>query len=138
MLKRMLFAMLPLTLLAVSVQADDAELTVDVASITDADVEVLDVNLNVDVDQLAADAGNDTSDDAVEACFRRCGYHGRGWGYGCRSYNYGGWNSCYSNYGCYNSYCSPCYNYPSYYCSRPVYQCGYGYSTMYSGYWGCY
>lgn len=134
MFKRMVFAILPLTLLTASVQADEAELTVDVASITDADVEVLDLNLSVDVDQLAADAGKDMSDDAVEACFRRCGYYGRGWGYGCRSYNYGCWNSCYSAYGCYNGCCS----YPSYYCSRPVYQCGYGYSPIYSGYWGCY
>ncbi len=141
MLKRMLFAMLPLTLLLTSVKADDAELTIDVASIADADVEVLDTNFDVDVDQLTADAGSDKSADAVEACFRSCGYYGGG--YGCRSYNYGSWNSCYSNYGCYNSCYSPCYSYsscysyPSYYCVRPVcqYTCV---SSPICNYWGCY
>lgn len=142
MFKRVVFAMLPLTLMVATVHAEDSELTVDVASITDADVEVLDVGLNVDVDQLTADAGSDKSDDAVEACFRRCGYYGGGWGRGCYSYNYNNWNSGYSNFGCYgNSFggCySPCYSYPSYYCVRPAYQYSCVSSPIYSGYWGCY
>jgi len=134
MLKRILFAMLPLTLLVASVKADDAELTVDAASITDAGVDVVEADLNVDVDQLAADAGTEKSTDAVEACFRSCGYHGGGWNYGCNNYSYGGWNSCHSNYGCYQ----PCYSYPSYYCVRPVYQYNYVCAPVYNSYWGCF
>ena len=120
MLKKILFAIAPLCLLASGAFASDnlldevASLNAD--SINTAEIAIEDINLDLDVDALAADTDN--GEDAIEACFRRF--------YGC--YNYG----CY-NYGCYNYY-RPCYSY--YYCYRPVYT--YCYTPCYYHYWGCY
>lgn len=138
MFKSLMFAVVPMMMFACSVKADDAiassdaELTIDVASISDASVEIVEAGLDVDVEQLAADAGKGEKTDAVEACFRRCGYSSHGWG----GYN-NCWNSCYSscyhNYSCYQPY----YSYTSYVCARPVY-----YTTAICQpichYWGCY
>lgn len=130
MLKRILFAVLPLTMFAACVQADDSELSIDVASISDAGVETVEPMLDADVDQLTDNAGSEASGDAVEACFRSFGYRCGGWGYG------GCYNSCYSSsyWSCYR----PCYSYPTYYCVRPVYQYSYTCAPVYNCYWGCY
>lgn len=129
MLKRFLMAIVPVTMLAAAVHADDNELVINAASIADADVEIVESALDIDVDQLTADAGSEQSTDAVEACFRRFGYRCGGWG-GYRSYcNYG-----YSSWGCYRPY----YSVGSYYCARPLYHCGYVAAPIYNYYWGCY
>lgn len=125
MLKNLMLALVPLTLLASSAKADD-ELTVDVASITDADVSIVETDLDIDVDQLSADAGvAEQNDDAIEACFRRFGYRYRGWG-GC-------YRGCY-NY-CYN-HCRPLYSYRTICYAPPVYRCVV--TPIYHYYWGCY
>ena len=126
MLKRFVLALMPLTLLASAVNADD--LSIDVASITDADVEIVDTDLDIDVDALSADAGEE-SDDAIEACFRRFGYRGRSWGCGYR-------NSCFNSYyhGCHN-YCRPFYSYRTITYCPPVYRCVV--TPIYHYYWGC-
>ena len=118
MLKNVMLALLPLTMLASSVKADD-DLNIDVASIADADVSIVDADLDIDVDQLTADAGTEDGDDAIEACFRRFGYRG-----------YRG----YHNYGCYN-YCRPLYSYRTICYAPPVYRCVV--TPIYHYYWGC-
>jgi hypothetical protein len=138
MFKKLMMAVVPMLLAACSVQADDvvtdtgAGISIDVASISDASVEIVEAGLDVDVDQLASEAGKSEKTDAVEACFRRCGYHSCGWGGG-----YGGWNSCYSS--CYNNYScyQPYYSYTSYCCVRPVYYTTCVCQPLYQ-YWGCY
>jgi hypothetical protein len=127
MMKRMILALVPLALLATTVRADDDLFNMNAASISDASIEIEEASLDdLDVDQLAADADGEGSEDAIEACFRRFGYgYGRGFGYG---YGYG--------YGhCYRPVYR--YHYPSYYCYRPVYRCVYP-VTVYRHYWGCY
>ena len=125
MLKKLVLALMPLTLLATNVMADDNELHIDVASIADADVNVVEADLNIDVDQLSADAGTEKSENAIEACFRNYGYHCGGWG----GYGYNCWNSC--SYHSYYSYRPICY-------APPVYRCVYAVAPVYSYYWGCY
>ncbi|MEQ9410647.1 MAG: hypothetical protein RIK87_23120 [Fuerstiella sp.] len=125
MMKNLMLALVPLTLLASSVKADD-ELNIDVTSITDADVEIVEANLDIDVDQLSADAGTQDSEQAIEACFRRFGYSCRRWGCGYR-------NSCYNH--CFN-YCRPLYSYRSICCAPPVYRCVV--TPIYHYYWGCF
>ena len=126
MLKKLVLALMPLTLLASSVKADD-DLTIDIASITDANVEIVTGDLDIDVDTLSADAGGD-GDQAIEACFRRFGYNRRSWGCGYH-------NSFYR--GCYNSYkyCRPLYSYRTICYSPPVYRCVV--TPIYHYYWGC-
>lgn len=123
MLKRIFLALVPLAMISNCVKADD-DLTIDVSTIADAEVEIVEADLDIDMDALSADAGEDAGEDAVEACFRRFGYRYRGWGGG-----YRGWGGCYNT--CY-SYCRPLYSYS--YC-RPVYHtiC----RPVYSYYWGC-
>jgi hypothetical protein len=128
-------AVVPMTLLMAGVRADDAELTIDVASITDADAAVVEAGTDVDVEQLTADAGKEQglesgkAENAIEACFRSFGYGGGYRGY----HNWGGcYNSCYSSYSCYQ----PCYS--SFYYVRPVYHCAYVAAPICSYYWGCY
>ena len=139
MLKKILTATLPLPLLLLTaVSANDTELDIDVASITDADVEVVETDFTADVDQLTADAGNEPATDAVEACFRRFGYRHGGWHHGHYGHRYyggggGGWNSCYSNW----NYGTPYYGYSSC-CVQPVYQYSCVSVPTYSCYWGCY
>lgn len=130
MLRRIMLSVLPLTLIATSVHADDNELSIDVAAISDASAELVEPSLDVDVDQLAADAGTSKSADAVETCFRNFGYRHGGWG--CSR----GWSSCYSTsyWNCYR----PCYSYPTYYCVSPTYQYSYTCAPVYNCYWGCY
>lgn len=138
MFKKMMMAVVPMLLAACSVQADDfasdtgASIEIDVASISDASVEIVGAGLDVDVDQLAANAGKAEKTDAVEACFRRCGYQSCGWGG-----NYGCWNSCYNN--CYSNYScyQPYYSYTSYCCVRPVYYTTTVCQPLYQ-HWGCY
>lgn len=129
MLKRILFAIVPLTMLAAGVRADDTDLTIDQASITDAAAEITEASVEVDVDQLASDAGTaGKAADAIEACFRSCGYYG----------GYSNWNCGYSNWNCgYTSYCyQPCYS--TFYYTRPVYHCAYAVAPICQYYWGCY
>ena len=138
MFKKLMMAVVPMLLAACSVQADDlvnddgAGISIDVASISDASVEIVEAGLDVDVDQLAANAGKAEKTDAVEACFRRCGYQSCGWGG-----NYGCWNSCYNN--CYSNYScyQPYYSYTSYCCVRPVYYTTTVCQPLYQ-HWGCY
>ena len=120
MLKKVIFAMAPMVLMVSTLSAD--EFNLDLASINDAKIEIEDVNLdNLDVEQLASEAGED-SEDAIEACFRRFGY-GYRCGYGFNYYR-----------GCYN-YCYPTY----YYCYRPVYHYyTYRVVPVLRHYWGCY
>ena len=145
MFKKLMFAVVPMLVLSATTFADDA-LTLDASTIAVADANIVEAGLDIDVDQLAADAGKETKTDAIEACFRRCGYSSHGWG---------GYNSCYgSSYGswqspCYTSYCQPYYSYTSYSCAQPVYYspCAYQpvcqpvYQTVcrpVCHYWGCY
>ncbi|MEZ6125869.1 MAG: hypothetical protein R3C49_22305 [Planctomycetaceae bacterium] len=135
MLKKIVLALVPLTLLA-TVKADD-ELTVDIASISDANVEIVENDLNIDVDALAADAdkSDDSQETALEACFRRIGYNCGGWGYG--SYHNSCYSSCYNNYyGCYSGYCQPLYSYHTVTYCPPVYRTVL--TPVYTYYWGCY
>ena len=142
MFKKLMFAVVPVLMLAGITVADDAALTIDAATIADADVNIVDDALDIDVDQLASDAGSEKKTDAIEACFRSCGYSNHGWGGGYNSCYGSYYGSCYSNYGCYQPY----YSYSSYCCARPVYytsyccQPTYSYSCqpVYSSYWGCY
>lgn len=133
MFKKLMFAVVPMLMLAGTTFADDdAALTIDASTIAVADANVVDTDLNVDVDQLAADAGKENSTDAIEACFRRCGYSNYGWG-GCYNSCY---NSCYGH--CYNSCYQPYYSYTSYCCARPVYYTAHICQPIYQYYWGCY
>ena len=142
MFKKLMMAVVPMLMAACSVQADDvtsdtgASIEIDVASISDASVEIVEAGLDVDVDQLAANAGKAEKTDAVEACFRRCGYQSCGWGgnYGCWNSCYNNcYNNCYSNYSCYQPY----YSHTSYCCVRPVYYATTVCQPLYP-HWGCY
>lgn len=123
MIKKLFLALLPLTMLTMNAKAED--MSIDLNTISDASVQLIEADLDIDVDELSEQV--EESDDAIEACFRRFGYRHRGWGYG---YNYGG---CFHR--CYNVY-RPMYTYRTIsYCApvmthicRPVYNC----------YWGCY
>ncbi|TWT34344.1 hypothetical protein [Blastopirellula retiformator] len=123
MLKKVMFAIVPVFLFTVALRADDS-LGIDLANIQDADVSIVDEGFDVDVDKLAADAGAESEDQAIEACFRSFGYRS----YGYRGYGYG-----YRSYGCYNY----CYR-PYYSCYRPVYYSPVCYNPCYTSYWGCY
>lgn len=126
MFKKFALALMPFTLLA-SVNADD--LQIDVASIADADVEIVENDLDINVDALASEAGEDSQEDAVEACFRRFGYNYRGWGHGFHNSCFGGYyNSCYN-------YCQPLYSYRTICYSPPVYRVIA--TPIYHYYWGC-
>ena len=121
MLKKMVFAMVPVMLLATVAMAEDDLLSdLDVNSIQDAEISIDEAAFDIDVDKLAENADGD---EAIEACFRRFGYSGFGHRY---------WGGCY-NY-CYR----PCFNvcYRTYYCYRPVvyHTC----APIYRLYWGCY
>lgn len=135
MLKKFLFAVAPMMLVASSVMADDNALLAKVASMdlngaqnAAADFQQADDNLGqADVDALLGD-DDASGEDAIAACFRRIGF-----GYGYRRYcgyrSYYGYGYGYG-YGCYRPYrsCySPCYSY-----YRPV--C---YTPIYNSYWGC-
>lgn len=128
MFKKLSLMVVALVLMAGSAMAADvlSAADLDVASISDADNTVVEANLDVDVDTLAAKT-SDKGEQAVEACFRRFGGYG-GYG-GCYNYCY---SSCY--YPCY-SYCyQPCYY--TYYVYRPVCYTSYCHYPLYN--WGCY
>ena len=126
MLKRFLFAVAPMMLVAGSVMADDsllskvASMDLDENKIAAVDVDDLG---QADVDALLGDDEAD-GEEAIAACFRR-----NGWGYGYRSH----YRSCYRpTYRSYNF----CHSYfPRTYCYTPVsYSC---YTPVYRSYWGC-
>ena len=125
MLKKMLFALVPMMLIAVTVRAEDNLLAdISASDVQDAAISIEEPGLDADVDALLADADSASSDDeAVEACFRSFGY--RSYGYGC-GYGYG--DSCYRP--CY----TPCYS--TYYVYRPVTYYHYC-APVYTSYWGC-
>ena len=127
MIKKMIFAVVPMILLATVAMAEDSLLKgLDLGDIQDADISIDAASLDVDFDKLA---DNVDGDEAIEACFRSFGYCG--YNYGC-GYGYG------YNYGCYNyNYCyRPCYT--TYYCYRPVVYYTPCYTPCYTSYWGCY
>ena len=115
---------MPLTLVA-SANADEA-LDIDLSSIADADIEIVENTLDLDVDALAADAGEEAEENAIEACFRRINYRSRSWG--CGHY----YNSCYNH--CYN-YCRPLYSYRAITYCPPV--CRVICTPVSSYSWGC-
>lgn len=128
LLRNLVFAIVPAMVLACTARADDNDLmselaNVDSLAIADADINVEDFDLgDLDVDQLTSAAGQD-DDQAVEACFRRIGYH---------SYS--------RHY--YPSYSHHHY-YPTYTYYRPLYHHHTYYTTYYTpvyhhSYWGCY
>jgi hypothetical protein len=129
MLKKMLFALVPMMLIAVTVRAEDnllADLSVN--DIQDAAIAIEEPGLDADVDGMLAEADSATGDEAVEACFRSFGYrsYGHGCGYG---YGYG-----HSYHHCYSPCYQPCYS--SYYVYRPVTYYHYC-APVYTSYWGC-
>jgi hypothetical protein len=139
MFKKLMFAVMPMMMVAGSAVADDnaTDLTIDASMITVADANIVEFGIDVDVDQLTVDAGQDKKVDAIEACFRQCGYSNYGWGghhscYGSYQSCYGGYNSCYTP--CYQPY----YSYTSYCVARPVCYSSCVYQPAYSSYWGCY
>ena len=130
MLKKITLVMFSVFMLAASSAMANDDLLNELASgkgqnIADASVEVEDFNLDIDVDELAANADGEEAD-AVEACFRRFGYRsygGYGYGYGYRCFR--------PVYNCYSYYrpmlCQPIYHSYHTYCAPVV-----------SHYWGCY
>jgi opacity protein-like surface antigen len=137
MFKSILLTLASLALLATTAVADDVLDDVaglQVASISDAQISIDDPTAGINVDSLDQQAGSEKGEQAIEACFRRFGYGGHGYGGGYCGYNYG----CYgSHYGCY----SPCYSYNHCYYQpvvsyRPVYYTTHHYQTF--SYWGCY
>jgi len=135
MFKRILFAVAPMMLVAGSVMANDdllssiTKLDLNGAAATSAQDDQVDPLGQADVEDLLSDGEEQSTEEAVAACFRRIGY---GYGYG-----YRGYRSC-GYYG-YRSWCSPVYrtyySYPALSCYRP---CTYSYYTpVYTSYWGC-
>jgi hypothetical protein len=126
MLRKLLFAIVPMVLAVSTVSADET-IDLNLSNINDAAIEIEDVSLDgLDVDALADKADGEGSDEAIEACFRRFGYRHRG-------YRYGGYG--YSSYRPYYSY-RQCY--PTYYCYRPVHYYSYPVVSYHRNYWGCY
>ena len=120
MLKKLVLAVVPMMFVAaVAVAEDDFLADLDVSNIQDADISIEEATFDVDFDDLANNAGEET--EAIEACFRRFGY-GYGFGYG---YRWGGYG--YRWGGCYRPYFYGCY--------RPVYH--HCYYPVYRNYWGC-
>lgn len=131
MFKKMLFAVVPMLMVASSVMADDDLLTaiasLDADKVAVAAVDDADKLGQADVDALLGDDDAD-GEEAVAACFRRFG-HGCGYG----SYSYRSYYNCYSP--CY-SYGYSCYTPVTYSYYTPVtYSC---YTPCYTSYWGCF
>ena len=133
-LKNFALAFVSMFVVAGAAKADDLmdDLAgMDLATINDSAASVEEFDLDsLDVDQLAAEAGDET--DAIETCFRRFGYRrggwggwGRGWG-GCYGYGYRSFHSCYS------------YHRPVYHCYRPVIRTCYTHCAPVISYWGCF
>ena len=120
MLKKIVFAVLPMTLFAVSGKADDG-LSIDASTIQDVNASLVENEIDIDSDALSKEvesAGVD-EEEALEACFRRFGYRRFGWGFG----------------QCYRPYYRTCFTYRPYYHCAPVYRCM---TPIYRYYWGCY
>ncbi len=128
MLKKILFAVAPMVLVAGSVFADDTLLTsiakLEAPTSAQASADPADAYGKADVDALLGD-DEMGGEEAVAACFRRIGYYRHGCYRRCY-YGYRGWNR-----PCYRTY----YSYPAIQCYRPVYHryC----APIYTGYWGC-
>lgn len=122
MIRKFVLALMPLTLVASANAQDD----IDLSSIVDADVEIVENAFDIDVDGLTADAGEESDSDAIEACFRRIRYSCRSWGH--RPF----YRSCYNH--CHN-YCRPLYTYRTITYCPPVYRCIA--TPVYTYYWGC-
>ncbi len=142
MIKKILFALAPVMLLACSVHADDDLLTaiakMDAGNDSATQLASSDDKLGqADIDSLLGD-GEEAGGDAIAACFRRFSGHG---GYGHRYGSYGGYggyghhsyyrgySSCYPSYPSYSSCYTPIYTFPA-----PSYTC---YTPCYTSYWGC-
>jgi hypothetical protein len=133
MLKRILFAVIPMVLAVGTVSADDNLLS-KLADMNDNGT--IESSLGVDesdfgkadVDALLGD-DEASDDDAIAACFRRIGY---GYNYRPVRYSYG-YNYGYNyGYSCYR----PVYRtYTYHHVYRPVYHC---YTPIYTSYWGCF
>lgn len=134
MLKKFMFAMIPMVMLAGSAVGDDDLLSkigsIDVDSIGNASAEVQEFDLgDVDVDGLL-DNENEESDEAIAACFRRIGYgYGRSFGRSHYRYSYNWHRPRYTNH-----YSYSCYR--PLYCYQPVHYSTY--TPVYTSYWGCY
>ena len=130
MLKKFMFAMVPMIMLAGSAVGEDDLLAkvanMDADAIGNASAEVQEFDLgDVDVDGLL-DEGDGEEEDAIAACFRRIRY---GYGFGHRHYSYNWHRPVYTSHYTY-SYYRPLY------CYQPV---RYTYYTpIYTNYWGCY
>lgn len=124
MLKKLILAVMPLTLVA-SANAED-DLAIDLSSISDADIAIVESGLDIDISELTTGDSNESESDAIEACFRRFRYNCRSWGYG------GHYGHCYQH--CYN-YCRPLYSYKTITYCPPVYRCIA--APVYTYYWGC-
>ena len=131
MLKKILFAVAPMMLMASSVMADDDLLSkvasMDLSGASNASVAAVassDDLGQADVDALMGDT-EQSGEEAVAASFRRFGHGYRSYGH---RYHYG-----YRNYGWGNhySYYRP---YRHHYYTPVVYSC---YTPVYSSYWGC-
>jgi len=131
MLKKFVFALIPMIMLAGTAMGEDDLLVkiggLDVNSIGAASVDIEDFDLgNVDVDGLV-DAESGEGEDAIAACFRRIGY---GSGFGHRGgYGYGWHRPIYTHHYSYN-FCQPLY------CYQPVHYTRF--TPIYTNYWGCY
>ena len=136
MFKKLLFAVVPMLMVATNVFAED-DILADVANlksdaINDAKISIEAGVGALDFDALAKDAGKDKIGDAIEARSR-----GGGGGYGSYGYSNYGYGGYYNSYSYYPSYYSYGYSPYSYY--RPI---AYSYPVysypVYSYYWGCY
>ena len=134
MLKKILFAVAPMMLVATTVMADD-DLMSKIAKMDTTDVkeniaavEEADDLGQADVDALLGDTDDESAEDAVAACFRRYGGGYSSSSY--RTYNYG-----YTyNFG-YTTHYTPVYSYyPTYHYTPVTYH---SYSPVYTSYWGC-
>ena len=123
MLKRILFAVAPLMLIAGTVVADDDLLssiaTLEGDTTAAAAVEDSDPLGQADVDALMGD-GDESDEEAIAACFRR-------WG------GYYGYRHFYRPF--YRSYYRPFYH--SYNYCYPTYYTYSHYTPVYRAYWGC-
>tara|TARA_R110002049_G_scaffold2750_5_gene22046 strand:+ start:1822 stop:2229 length:408 start_codon:yes stop_codon:yes gene_type:complete len=135
MLKKFMFAMVPMIMLAGTACGEDDLLSkigsMDVNSIGNASAEVEEFDLgDVDVDDLLAENDSEGEEDAIAACFRRIRY-GYGGSYGHRHYSYSyNWHR-----PCYTSHYTYTYYRPLY-CYQPVHYTTY--TPVYTNYWGCY
>lgn len=122
MLKKMILAAVPMMfLVSISVAEDSFLADIDVNAIQDADISIQEAGFDVNVDDLANQAG--AEDEAVEACFRSFGYYNYGY---CGYRYYGCYRPCYYSY-CYRPYYYSCYTPVYYHSCYPVYR----------NYWGC-